>query len=62
MKRIYTVIYNSDGDTHVSEHTEQEFKELLEQEYWGGEVVYELPKETDTNYWGDVIVALERLI
>lgn len=66
MKRIYTIILNSDGDTYVFEYTEQEFKKQLEDRHWGNNIVYELPKgkwASDTNYWPEnTVVALERLI
>jgi hypothetical protein len=34
--------------------------ERLEEKYWGDqEILYDLPKSSDTNYWGDSILIIE---
>ena len=60
MSRSFFVIYNSDGDTHVSIISEETLIERLEEEYWGNvEILRKLPSNSDTNYWGDAILIIE---
>ena len=56
----YFVIRNSDGDTTVTEHSAEDLKEKLNEEYWGPvEFMDELPSNKDTNYWGDCILIIK---
>jgi len=56
----YFVITNSDGDTHVSQITKEDLLEKLNENYWGSRVFFDkMPKDSDTNYWGDSVLIIK---
>lgn len=58
----YYVIKNSDGDTYVEEIDKQELLNRLDPEdpYYGTlEFLKTIPKNGDTNYWGDKLLIIK---
>lgn len=55
----YFVIYNGDGDTRVTKHTEADLKAKLAEGYWGEKGFLNKSFESDTNYWGDNILIIK---
>lgn len=57
----YFVITNSDGDTHVDVLNKEELLKRINEGYYGSnrEIFDKLPKESDTNYWGDGILIIK---
>lgn len=56
----YFVIYNSEGDTIVTEFTREKLLEALEENSWGLDInVLSAIKERDTNYWGNSILIIK---
>ena len=51
----YFVIHNSDGDTNVEKVSKSELEERLKENWYGEnpEFLNDIPKERDTNYWGE---------
>lgn len=60
MNETYFVINNSDGDTTVTELTKEQLLKAIQEEYWGRKELFtKLPKDLDTNYWGDGILIIK---
>jgi hypothetical protein len=61
MKEQYFIISNSDGDTHVEAVDKETLLERIEEGYYGRDrgVLEGLPKESDTNYWGENILVIK---
>jgi len=60
MKETYFVISNSDGDTTVTEFTKEQLLKAIQENYWGERPPFAgLPKDEDTNYWGDNILIIK---
>jgi hypothetical protein len=60
MKETYFVINNSDGDTTVTELTKEQLLKAIQEHYWGDKEIFaELPKNNDTNYWGENILIIK---
>lgn len=61
MKELYFIISNSDGDTYVEAVEKEILLERIEEGYYGSNkgVLKELPKENDTNYWGENILVIK---
>lgn len=59
MREEYFIISNSDGDTTVEAVDKETLLQRIEEEYYGKGVYGELPKENDTNYWGDGILIIK---
>jgi hypothetical protein len=57
----YFIITNSDGDTHVECVTKEVLLERINDEHYGSFPNYmnELPKDSDTNYWGGDIMIIK---
>jgi hypothetical protein len=57
----YFVITNSDGDTNVETINKEELLIRINDGYYGSgrEVFDKLPKENDTNYWGDGVLIIK---
>ena len=55
---MYFLISNSDGDTHVEPLSEKELLKRLNDEN-GIDFLSELPKEMDTNYWGEGVLIIK---
>ncbi len=63
MSSMYFVITNSEGDTHVRALRKAELMEKINENYWGHrEYIHELPKDSDTNYWGDGVLIIQGAI
>lgn len=61
MGQMYFVITNSEGDTRVVELSKAELEKRLNEKYWGERDVRfaeSVPKESDTNYWGGVVLII----
>ena len=61
MKEQYFIISNSDGDTIVEAVDKDTLLERIDEGYYGSDtgVLKELPKERDTNYWGENILIIK---
>lgn len=59
MKEQYFIISNSDGDTTVEAVDKDTLLKRIEEDYYGGGILEGLPKENDTNYWGDNILVIK---
>lgn len=61
MKELYFIISNSDGDTTVEAVDKDTLLERIEEGYYGSDtgVLKELPKEGDTNHWGENILVIK---
>ena len=60
MNETYFVINNSDGDTTITELTKEQLLKALKENYWGKKGTFDkLPKENDTNYWGENILIIK---
>ena len=59
MDEMYYIISNSDGDTTVKEVSKSELLERMEENYYGGEPLTEIPNNYDTNYWGEGILIIK---
>ena len=60
MEETYFVINNSDGDTSVTQLTKQQLLEAIKENYWGKKEAFPgLPKDGDTNYWGESILIIK---
>lgn len=56
----YFVINNSDGDTNIQSMSKDKLLERINENYWGDvEFFDELPKESDTNYWGGGVLIIK---
>tara|TARA_R100001594_G_scaffold121248_2_gene157050 strand:- start:338 stop:565 length:228 start_codon:yes stop_codon:yes gene_type:complete len=58
---MYFVIKNTDGDTIVSSMTKEVLEERLNEDWYGTDVKFlnEIPKNNDTNYWGEDILIIK---
>ncbi|HET8688315.1 MAG TPA: hypothetical protein VFM18_17030 [Methanosarcina sp.] len=54
----YFVIRNSDGDTYVEQMSQTELEEKLSENYWGDVKFLDAVPDSDTNYWGEVILII----
>ena len=60
MNEKYYLIHNEDGDTTVEELSKEELLERLKEEYYGEvDVIKEMPKERDTDYWNEDILIIK---
>lgn len=55
----YFLISNSDGDTHVEPISEKELLKRLNEEGNEMDFMSEIPKEHDTNYWGEGVLIIK---
>lgn len=57
----YFIIKNSDGDTRIECVTKKELVKRLNEEYYGPnpDFLDMMPKDTDTNYWGNGILIIK---
>ncbi len=56
----YFIIRNSDGDTHIECVTKDVLLARINEEYYGSrEYFSNMPKNNDTNYWGDSILVIK---
>jgi len=60
MKETYFVIHNSEGDTTVEEISKETLLERIEERYWGNvNFLDSIPKDNDTNYWGENTIIIK---
>ena len=60
MNETYFVINNSDGDTTITELTKEQLLKAIQENYWGKKGIFNtLPKDLDTNYWGENILIIK---
>jgi len=60
MEDKYYVIWNSDGDTTVTEMTKAELIDNIEERAWGDKVCLDdIPDSNDTNYWGESLLIIK---
>ena len=57
----YFIIRNSDGDTRVTYIDKKELLLRLNENYYGENPVFldEMPKNNDTNYWGESVLIIK---
>ena len=60
---MYFVIRNSDGDTTVEPYSKEQLTAALNNEEFSSyRFLDSIPAETDTNYWGEVVLIIKGTI
>jgi len=59
MNETYFVIYNSDGETTVSELTKEQLLKAIQENHWGHMGILGSCPSEDTNYWGENILIIK---